>query len=107
MSRSPSLINVIKAYCSEPSGCRSVKLGDGNINDTYLVKSGDRAFVLQRINSTVFSDPLRVINNFEKITVYLNSGKSPSSRLLTSFNTHVSSPGSYPLKLAMKTSELP
>ncbi|MBT9311717.1 phosphotransferase enzyme family protein [Leptothoe kymatousa] len=37
-------------------------LGDGNINDTYLVKA-DRLFVLQRINTEVFPQPHLVMDN--------------------------------------------
>lgn len=71
MNHASSLNNVLAAYCPEPSGLRVAPLGAGNINDTYLVQSGDGAFVLQRINSRVFPYPLRVISNFGKITTYL------------------------------------
>lgn len=69
---------VLEAYCPEPSKFRVSSLGAGNINDTYLVQSGDKAFVLQKINSGVFSSPLRVIKNFEKITRHFNSGAQTS-----------------------------
>lgn len=82
MNASPSPISVLEAYCSEPSGWTVTQLGDGNINDTYLVKSGDRAFVLQRINGTVFPYPQRIIRNFEQITAHLSSERSSSLPLV-------------------------
>ncbi len=61
---------VLAAFCKDPLDCSVRSLGSGNINDTYLV-GPDRPFVLQRINSLVFSQPLRVIENFKKITDHL------------------------------------
>lgn len=38
-------------------------LGNGLINDTYLVKTDKDEFVLQQINSQVFPHPLLVMEN--------------------------------------------
>ncbi len=46
-------------------------LGEGNINDTYLVRCGDRSFVLQRINGLVFPRPEWVVENFRVVTSHL------------------------------------
>ena len=43
---------------------RVESLGNGLINDTYRV---DEAFVLQRINSTVFINPRAVVSNYRKV----------------------------------------
>lgn len=59
------------AFCRDGGSCQVMSLGDGNINDTFLVRGGATSFVLQRINSRVFPEPLRVIHNFEKITRHL------------------------------------
>lgn len=79
MNEASSLTQVLAAYCSEPTRWNAAPLGAGNINDTYLVHSADGAFVLQRINSRVFSYPLRLIDNFEKITNHLRKKASPRS----------------------------
>jgi thiamine kinase-like enzyme len=47
------------------------RLGDGNINATYLVRSPDSSFVLQRINSHVFPRPDLVVENFAMVTGHL------------------------------------
>jgi Ser/Thr protein kinase RdoA (MazF antagonist) len=60
------------AFCRDGDSCRVWPLGRGNINDTFLVSSAAGPFVLQRINRQVFPEPLRVINNFAKITGHLN-----------------------------------
>lgn len=61
---------VLAAFCADPLDCCVSRLGYGNINDTYLVGEG-KPFVLQRINDQVFPQPLRVIENFQKITDHL------------------------------------
>ncbi len=63
--------DVLAAFCGDPALCTVTPLGCGNINDTFLVQGTVATFVLQKINSDVFPDPLRVIENFQKITAHL------------------------------------
>ena len=56
----------------EPDSVFSIaRLGDGNINDTYLVEDSGRSFVLQRINSHVFPRPELVVENFVTVTAHI------------------------------------
>lgn len=50
-------------------------LGNGLINQTFLVKSTEQSFVLQQINHHVFKQPQQVINNAELINKHLQSKK--------------------------------
>jgi Ser/Thr protein kinase RdoA (MazF antagonist) len=61
------------AAAFRPDGltCPIMPLGHGNINETFLVTSTAGPFVLQRINRHVFPEPLRVIDNFAKVTRHL------------------------------------
>ncbi len=74
--------DVLAAFCQEPAKCTVTVLGCGNINDTYLVQSTFRSFVLQKINSDVFKDPLRVINNFQNVSNHLSQQNNSSKRQL-------------------------
>lgn len=56
------------AFCRDGRTCQVERLGEGNINDTFLVRSATGCFVLQRINARVFPEPLRVVENFARIT---------------------------------------
>lgn len=51
-------------------------LGHGNVNDTHLVslrgEEGDRRFVLQRLNTTVFTAPRLVMQNLATITAHMD-----------------------------------
>ncbi len=74
--------DVLHAFCQDPSTCKVTVLGSGNINDTYLVQAGSQSFVLQRINSDVFKEPLRVINNFQKVSNHLLQYNNRAGRQL-------------------------
>jgi hypothetical protein len=76
------LNEVLAQFCIDPTTCTARSLGCGNINDTYLVRSGSDTFVLQRISSGVFPDPLRVIENFHKITNHLSQKRAGSREKL-------------------------
>jgi Ser/Thr protein kinase RdoA (MazF antagonist) len=56
-------------------------LGNGLINDTYLVSTADDSFVLQRINSKVFPEPHRVIHNLSQLAKHLQQKPVGSVRL--------------------------
>ncbi|MBE5818845.1 MAG: aminoglycoside phosphotransferase family protein [Clostridiales bacterium] len=65
--------------------------GDGHINDTYLV-STEPKYILQRINTTVFKDPVRLMNNIALVTEFLGNkikenGGDPEVETLTIVKT--------------------
>ncbi len=74
--------NVLAAFFKDPTTCTVVPLGAGNINDTYLVSSTSKSFVLQRVNSEVFPKPIRVIENFQTITNHLTRSRVVGSNYL-------------------------
>lgn len=47
--------------------------GDGHINDTFLVKTTAKKYVMQRINTFVFTDAEVLMNNIVSVTSYLNA----------------------------------
>ena len=54
------------------------KTGSGNINKTYVltVKEKDgknKKYLLQQINTKVFSEPYKLMKNIEGVTSYLKS----------------------------------
>ncbi|MFV0437544.1 MAG: phosphotransferase enzyme family protein [Desulfopila sp.] len=64
---------VLAAFGAITRDFRVARLGNGNINDTYLVEGGGRRFVLQRINPVVFAEPRAVIVNFARISDHLHA----------------------------------
>jgi Phosphotransferase enzyme family len=48
-------------------------LGNGNINDTFLVITTDHQFVLQKINTQVFQQPQLVMQNMRVLTEHIHA----------------------------------
>ena len=61
--------------------------GNGHINDTFEVvcnQSGTRVrYILQRINTNVFRDPVNLMENIRRVTAHLNSRCGDSRQTLT------------------------
>ena len=68
-----TLNQVLTHYGCSIENCTVSPLGNGLINDTYLVSNEQANFVLQRINKNVFKNPKDVINNAELINKHLLS----------------------------------
>ena len=48
------------------------KYGEGHINDTFLVKTSETKYILQRVNNTVFKKPEEVMENISKVTNFMS-----------------------------------
>ena len=54
-------------------GCKVSKIGSGHINQTWLVQTAAQKFVLQQLNTHVFPEPQRLINNLQQLHQHLSS----------------------------------
>lgn len=64
--------------------------GDGHINDTYIVDSGE--YILQRINTGIFTNPEKLMENVVNVTEFLRgkiekAGGNPDRETLTVIKT--------------------
>jgi Ser/Thr protein kinase RdoA (MazF antagonist) len=66
-----SIVDVLHAFGSSISSSVVRPLGNGNINDTYLVQESSRRYVVQRINSTVFPRPFEIASNFALVSGHI------------------------------------
>jgi Ser/Thr protein kinase RdoA (MazF antagonist) len=57
---------IAEAFGLAPISAR--RYGGGHINDTYLVKSETRRYILQRINDSVFTRPIELMDNVARVT---------------------------------------
>ncbi|MBR2404046.1 MAG: aminoglycoside phosphotransferase family protein, partial [Clostridia bacterium] len=65
--------------------------GDGHINDTYIADARPR-YILQRINTSIFTDPQQLMENIEAVTMHLRriitaNGGDPDRETLTVIRT--------------------
>jgi Ser/Thr protein kinase RdoA (MazF antagonist) len=87
LSESIDLSPVLGAFVDNPAGVKTIApLGAGNINDTFLVTRTDLpGLVVQRINQTVFPDPVCVATNVALVSGHLqersSSGLPASARV--------------------------
>ncbi len=56
-------------------------LGNGLINDTFLVTTPDSAFVLQRINAQVFPAPEQIMSNLQQLNQHIKQKPSAAVKL--------------------------
>ncbi len=62
----------LKAFSFPGKTVSCERYGNGHINDTFLaVTDAGRRFILQRMNSDVFRDPEKLMNNIVLVTDYL------------------------------------
>ena len=64
---------VLQCYFLTPDDVQVSTLGQGNINDTFLVTVATKSMVLQRINQRVFPAPQLLINNLQHLSQHLLS----------------------------------
>ncbi len=50
--------------------------GSGHINDTFLVRTSARPYLLQRINTRVFRDPVRLMQNVARVIAHVRTRRS-------------------------------
>ena len=65
--------------------------GNGHINDTYYAKTDN--YIIQRINTSIFKDPYKLMENIENVTSFLGkkilkAGGNPERETLTVVKTH-------------------
>jgi Ser/Thr protein kinase RdoA (MazF antagonist) len=63
--------NVLEVFGFDASLVEVKPLGEGLINHTYIVTSGNDAYVLQKINAAVFKNPRAIAHNIQLVAGYL------------------------------------
>lgn len=63
--------SIAEQFGLEPTSVR--RYGGGHINDTYRVQTGDGPYLLQRINDTVFTRPIELMDNVARVTRHVRA----------------------------------
>lgn len=67
----PATCDGIAAAWDLASGAHYAPLGNGLINRTLLMTRDGHQFVLQHINTAVFTDPALLMHNYRTVTTHL------------------------------------
>lgn len=86
------IANALEKFDIEEEVYGCIPYGNGHINNTCLVmarkKDGSQIrYILQAINHNVFKEPLKVMENIEKVTAFLNERTNDRRRVLQLVNT--------------------
>ncbi len=73
MTLKKQLREIIRSYCQDHTSAEISSLGEGNINDTFLIRTAEKSIVLQRINAAVFPNPDILIKNLLHLSRHLSS----------------------------------
>lgn len=76
MQSSNNIAEVASHFKCEADAGSSKAYGSGHINDTFLLKNkeaGGRDYLLQRINTNIFTDVEKLSDNMQKVTEHLKS----------------------------------
>jgi Ser/Thr protein kinase RdoA (MazF antagonist) len=76
-----SLFPVARQFTGNQAVIDIQPLGNGLINDTFLVTTASSPFVLQRINTAVFPQPAQIIENLHTLNKHLQQKKPDSVKL--------------------------
>ncbi len=61
----------VKAFIGDVNFSDPVPVGNGHINSTYLVKTANNSYCLQKINTSIFKDIDGLMNNIEAVTDHI------------------------------------
>ncbi len=66
-----NLNKAIKAFIGDVEFSIPAPVGNGHINSTYLVKTANNSYCLQKINTSIFKDLDGLMNNIEAVTEHI------------------------------------
>lgn len=86
------LYSVASEFVNPKQIVEIVEIKSGHVNDTYIVKMPECVYILQRINTNVFSSPYGMMHNIKEVTNFLRKkviyeGKNPSRAVLNAIKT--------------------
>ncbi|WP_130837783.1 phosphotransferase enzyme family protein [Lachnoclostridium sp. Marseille-P6806] len=85
--REQTVMDAARHFLTQGSPRSVRRYGSGHINDTYLVECA-RPYILQRLNTEIFHEPLALMKNIESVTLFLREkitaqGGDPDRETLT------------------------
>ena len=76
------LLDIIKNFDIRGDIKELNSINNGIINTTYVVKTGDKGnitkYLLQKINTSIFTEPFKLMKNIENVTKYISLNDSES-----------------------------
>ena len=71
MQEISKLKEIVAQFIGDSEGIEVKPLGAGHINDSYKVKAGEKEYVLQRINHSIFKNVPELQSNILRVTMHI------------------------------------
>lgn len=71
MEQMNKLKEIVSQFIGDDADVEVKPLGKGHINDSYRVVSGEKEYVLQRINHHIFKNVAELQNNIQRVTAHI------------------------------------
>ena len=87
------ILGVLAEYGIKPEQIKDIKpFGNGHINSTLKITTGENVYILQKINHYVFKEPIKLMENMVAVTAFIREkvqalGGDPSSATITVIKT--------------------
>ena len=83
-----NILDICKEFAIKGDIISLAPYGEGHINSTFLVETNVKKYILQKVNGTVFKNPVHVIENIDLVTAFLSKkiaaeGGDPERETLT------------------------
>ncbi|TQV75095.1 aminoglycoside phosphotransferase family protein [Aliikangiella marina] len=72
---------VSQSFAIKASLDEVITINSGLINDSFRVQDGHQSFILQRLNTQVFTQPFAIQENFDRVSIHLMQSGYPYSGL--------------------------
>jgi Ser/Thr protein kinase RdoA (MazF antagonist) len=72
----PDFDEILKRYPIKIVNLTVEPFGDGLINDTFLVTTNNKKYILQKVNTEVFQNPKAIASNLQAAAEYINEKNS-------------------------------
>lgn len=67
------ICNVARQFDIKGNVLSAQRYGDGHINVTYLVETDEKRYILQKVNTTLFTDPDKLMHNISTVSSHIRS----------------------------------
>lgn len=89
-----NMLNNILLHYNISSASIAKSFGNGLINHTWLIRDNTSDYILQKVNTKVFDQPVHIAENTQEIAAYL-ADTHPEYLFVTPINTHAGKPVLY------------
>ena len=92
ISNQKEVLDIVSEFLNEKKVVEIIDLHRGHINDSYIIKMPNYQYILQRINTNVFTRPYGMMNNIYKVTKHIKrqvtyDGDNPQRAVLNLVRT--------------------